>query len=112
MDDFGTGYSSLSCLHRFPLGGLKIDRSFVKNMSERQDYALVIDAIISLTDKLNLRLVAEGVETMDQLLLLQGMGCKLAQGYYFAKPLAATAAEAYVISKKLPKPADATSAAA
>ena len=63
MDDFGTGYSSLSCLHRFPIGGLKIDRAFVSNMCERQDYSVVIDAIISLALKLNLRLVAEGVET-------------------------------------------------
>jgi diguanylate cyclase (GGDEF)-like protein len=102
MDDFGTGYSSLSCLHRFPLGGLKIDRSFVKNMEERKDYALVIDAVISLTDRLNLRLVAEGVETIEQLKLLQGMGCKLVQGYYFAKPLTAKAAEEFVISKVAP----------
>jgi EAL domain-containing protein (putative c-di-GMP-specific phosphodiesterase class I) len=102
MDDFGTGYSSLSCLHRFPLGGLKIDRSFVKNMGERQDYALVIDAIISLTDKLKLRLVAEGVETVEQAGVLKRMGCNLAQGYHFAKPLPAAAAEAFVIAQRKP----------
>ncbi|HZK81792.1 MAG TPA: EAL domain-containing protein, partial [Humisphaera sp.] len=100
MDDFGTGYSSLSCLHRFPLGGLKIDRAFVSNMIEREDYALVIDAIISLTHKLKLCLVAEGVETEEQLTILQAMGCELAQGYYFAKPLAPAAAEAFVVSRK------------
>jgi diguanylate cyclase (GGDEF)-like protein len=99
MDDFGTGYSSLSCIHRFPIGGLKIDRAFVSNMVERQDYALVIDAIISLTQKLKLRLVAEGVETAEQVVLLQAMGCTLAQGYYFAKPLAPTAVEEFVLAK-------------
>ncbi|HWE01929.1 MAG TPA: EAL domain-containing protein [Tepidisphaeraceae bacterium] len=103
MDDFGTGYSSLSCLHKFPIGGLKIDRAFVSNMVERQDYALVIDAIISLSNKLKLRLVAEGVETAEQLALLQVLGCHLAQGYFFAKPLAPAAAEAFVVAgKKLP----------
>jgi diguanylate cyclase (GGDEF)-like protein len=99
MDDFGTGYSSLSCLHRFPIRGLKIDRAFVSNMVERKDYALVIDAIISLTHKLSLRLVAEGVETAEQVALLQTMGCKLAQGYYFSKPLPSAAAEAFVLEK-------------
>jgi EAL domain-containing protein (putative c-di-GMP-specific phosphodiesterase class I) len=105
MDDFGTGYSSLSCLHRFPIGGLKIDRSFVSRMVERKDFAIVIDTIISLTQKLNLRLVAEGVETEEQLLLLRSMGCQLAQGYYFAKPLAAGDAERFAISEyKLRQP--------
>ena len=100
MDDFGTGYSSLSCLHRFPISGLKIDRAFVSNMVEREDYALVIDTIISLSQKLHHRLVAEGVETADQVALLQTMGCKLAQGYYFAKPLTPSAAETFVLEKK------------
>ena len=100
MDDFGTGYSSLSCLHRFPIGGLKIDRSFVNNMLDRQDYALVIDAVISLTEKLGLRLVAEGVETADQMNLLQSMGCKLAQGYHFSKPLNPEQARQFVLTRK------------
>jgi len=100
MDDFGTGYSSLSCLHRFPIGGLKIDRSFVNNMLERKDYALVIDAVISLTEKLGLRLVAEGVETADQMTVLQSMGCKLAQGYYFSRPLTPDHARQFVLARK------------
>jgi diguanylate cyclase (GGDEF)-like protein len=99
MDDFGTGYSSLSCLHRFPISGLKIDRAFVSNMVEREDYALVIDTIISLSLKLRHRLVAEGVETAQQAALLQTMGCKLAQGYYYSKPLAPAAAETFVLQK-------------
>ena len=96
MDDFGTGYSSLSCLHRFPIGGLKIDRSFISQMAERKDFATVIDAIIALTHKLGLRLVAEGVETEEQFLLLRSMGCQLAQGYLFAKPLPVSAVEDFV----------------
>ncbi len=99
MDDFGTGYSSLSCLHRFPIGGLKIDRSFVSHMGDRQDYALVLEAIISLAQKLKLRIVAEGVETADQMAMLRSMGCDLAQGYFFAKPLEPARAEAFVTSK-------------
>jgi diguanylate cyclase len=106
MDDFGTGYSSLSCLHRFPISGLKIDRAFVMNMVEREDYGLVIDTIVSLSQKLRHRLVAEGVETAQQAALLQNMGCKLAQGYYYSKPLNAAAAETFVLEKKklLPAP--------
>jgi diguanylate cyclase len=112
MDDFGTGYSSLSCIHRFPIGGLKIDRSFVSNMLERHDYALVIDSIISLTHKLNLRLVAEGVETEEQLILLKSMNCKMVQGYYFAKPLTPAAASAFLKTKlRFPPPLDSKKAA-
>jgi diguanylate cyclase (GGDEF)-like protein len=112
MDDFGTGYSSLSCLHRFPISGLKIDRAFVSNMVEREDYALVIDTIISLSQKLRHRLVAEGVETQDQATRLQTMGCKLAQGYYYSKPLAPAAAEAFVLQKLSPPKPNSESAAA
>jgi diguanylate cyclase len=99
MDDFGTGYSSLSCLHRFPIGGLKVDRSFVSKMVERKDFAIVIDTIISLTKKLNLRVVAEGVETEEQMRLLREMGCGLAQGYLFSKPLGAAEAERFAVTE-------------
>lgn len=113
MDDFGTGYSSLSCLHRFPIGGLKIDRSFVSNMGDRRDYVLVLEAIISLAQKLNLRIVAEGVETEEQMVMLQSMGCDLAQGYYFARPLDPGGVEAIVTSqRKLPLTTKSQSAAA
>src|SRR5437762_14141683 len=87
MDDFGTGYSSLSCLHRFPLNCLKIDRSFVRNLGERRDYAAVVQAIIQLARNLGMQLVAEGIETSDQVVMLQGMDCDRAQGFYFSKPL-------------------------
>jgi diguanylate cyclase (GGDEF)-like protein len=96
MDDFGTGYSSLSCLHRFPLNGLKIDRSFVAIMSQRRDYAAIVHAIIALARNLGIRLVAEGVETLDQVIMLQTMECEAAQGYYFSKPLPADAAEDFL----------------
>jgi diguanylate cyclase (GGDEF)-like protein/PAS domain S-box-containing protein len=89
MDDFGTGYSSLSCLHRFPVEMLKIDRSFIANLSERRDYSAVIHAILDLARNLSIRVVAEGVETIEQVSLLQALGCDLAQGYFFARPLPA-----------------------
>jgi EAL domain-containing protein (putative c-di-GMP-specific phosphodiesterase class I) len=87
IDDFGTGYSSLSCLHRFPISGLKIDRAFIHDAAERRDYAAVINAIVTLARNLGLELVAEGVETADQVVLLQAMGCDLAQGFHFARAL-------------------------
>jgi diguanylate cyclase (GGDEF)-like protein len=101
LDDFGTGYSSLSCLHRFPIHGLKIDRSFVSNLGERRDYAAVVHAIVSLTHKLDIALVAEGIETLEQAKLLRSMGCDFAQGYYFSRPLIAEAAEKFVLEPKM-----------
>lgn len=96
MDDFGTGYSSLSCLHRFPLNSLKIDRSFIMNLSTRRDYAAVIHAIVALSHNLGMRVTAEGVETADHVVQLQALECDVAQGYYFAKPLSAADAEAFI----------------
>src|SRR5262249_42441442 len=66
IDDFGTGYSSLSCLHQFPLSGLKIDRQFINNVAERRDYEAVVHAIVSLAHNLGIQLVAEGIETAEQ----------------------------------------------
>ena len=93
MDDFGTGYSSLSCFHQFPIDGLKIDRSFVSNMSERKDYAAVVQAIISLAHNLGVQVVAEGLETLDQVMLFQALECDFGQGYFFDQPLTADEAE-------------------
>jgi diguanylate cyclase (GGDEF)-like protein len=87
MDDFGTGYSSLSLLHRFPISELKIDRSFIQNMSGRPDYAAVIHAIVSLAENLRIQVVGEGIETPEQLAELQALGCNLAQGYHLSVPL-------------------------
>lgn len=87
MDDFGTGYSSLSMLHRFPINELKIDRTFIRNMSEQSDYAAIIHAIVALADNLKIEVVAEGIETPEQLAELQALGCDLAQGFHLSKPL-------------------------
>ena len=87
MDDFGTGHSSLSCLHRFPLDGLKIDRSFIARMSERADYAAVVHAIITLAHNLGMRVTAEGIEQSQQIVQLQALECDLGQGYHFARPM-------------------------
>lgn len=98
LDDFGTGYSSLSCLHRFPLDGIKVDRSFIQNISERRDYAAVIEAIVSLARNLGISVIAEGVETPDQVAMLQAFGCDCGQGYHFSRPIPAEAAEAFIRS--------------
>lgn len=92
LDDFGTGYSSLSYLHRFPIGTLKIDRSFVLGM-EREDGAALVDAIVSIGHSLGLGLVAEGIEHGDQARRLQALGCQFGQGYLFARPMDADALE-------------------
>lgn len=92
MDDFGTGHSSLWCLHRFPIDVLKIDRSFVRNMEQRREFVAVMQAIVSLSHNLGLRVVAEGVETANQLAQLQAMDCEFAQGFLFARPLSAAEA--------------------
>lgn len=86
VDDFGTGYSSLSCLHKFPISGLKIDRSFVASIGERRDFAAVVQAIITLARNLGIEVIAEGIESRDQAALLHSMGVELAQGFLFAHP--------------------------
>jgi EAL domain-containing protein (putative c-di-GMP-specific phosphodiesterase class I) len=87
IDDFGTGYSSLAYLKRFSVDVIKIDRSFVAALSDEPDDSILIAGIIKLAHDLGLRVVAEGVETADQLRRLDELGCDLVQGYYFARPL-------------------------
>ena len=87
VDDFGTGYSSLSYLNRFPLDTLKIDRSFTNGMIADRAHATLVEAIIAMAHHLNLRVIAEGVETREQLEFLRARGCDIAQGYFFSPPL-------------------------
>lgn len=91
VDDFGTGYSSMSYLRRFPIDKLKIDRGFVKDLMTRAEDASIVQAIISLAHSLRLKVVAEGVETPEQLDSLRSMGCDQYQGFHFSAPLPAAA---------------------
>ncbi|MGF1492828.1 MAG: putative bifunctional diguanylate cyclase/phosphodiesterase [Microcoleaceae cyanobacterium] len=92
LDDFGMGYSSLSYLHRFPVDTLKVDRSFVSRMGELQVNKEIVKAIIILAKNLGLSIIAEGIETVEQMRTLQELKCEYGQGYLFAKPLPASAA--------------------
>jgi diguanylate cyclase (GGDEF)-like protein/PAS domain S-box-containing protein len=91
LDDFGTGYSSLSHLRRFPIDTLKIDRSFVRAITTNADDASIVSAVISMGKNLHMRVVAEGVETREQLAFLQDRECPFGQGYFFSQPLTARA---------------------
>lgn len=95
IDDFGTGYSSLSCLNAFPLDVIKIDRAFATSMSSRRDSA-AIHAIVSLAHSLSIPVIAEGLETMEQVAFLQSLNCDYGQGFHFARPMDSTQAEAWL----------------
>ncbi|HLL74020.1 MAG TPA: EAL domain-containing protein [Pyrinomonadaceae bacterium] len=93
IDDFGTGYSSLSYLHRFPIDTLKVDRSFVMRMVDNNENIEIVRTILMLAQNLGMDVVAEGVETKDQLALLRKLGCENGQGYYFSRPVSIGGAE-------------------
>ena len=85
MDDFGTGYSSLGYLNRFPFDKIKIDQSFVRDMSRPENIAIV-RSVIGLSNALDMRVIAEGIETPEQMRILYAEGCREMQGYYFSRP--------------------------
>ena len=89
IDDFGTGYSSLAYLRRFPLDAIKIDRSFVEGLGVERDSAAIVDALIAMAGALSLGVIAEGVETATQIEELKRLGCRQAQGFFFAAALRA-----------------------
>ena len=90
IDDFGTGYSSLAYLKRFPLNTLKIDRSFIRDITSNIDDREITKAIIAMGQNLRLKVLAEGVETEEQLEILRDSGCDYIQGYYFSRPMPAS----------------------
>jgi EAL domain-containing protein (putative c-di-GMP-specific phosphodiesterase class I) len=89
IDDFGTGYSSLSYITSFPISKIKIDKSFVSKLPNDKNALAVVTAIIGLANSLNLKVVAEGIETPEQLECLAKLGCRYGQGYLFSKPVPA-----------------------
>jgi EAL domain-containing protein (putative c-di-GMP-specific phosphodiesterase class I) len=101
LDDFGTGYSSLSYLKRFPLSGLKIDRALVSAIGGRNGDAAIVDAILQMARPLDLHVVAEGIESEEQLETLRRLGCTLGQGYLFSRPVDAAGASALLESGKI-----------
>jgi diguanylate cyclase (GGDEF)-like protein len=104
VDDFGTGYSSMSYLRRFPIDKLKIDRCFVEEMTQRTEDASIVRAIISLAHSLHLKVIAEGVETSEQLALLANLGCDQYQGFYFSPALSSAQFVALVKQARAEQP--------
>jgi len=100
IDDFGSGYSSLGYLQRFPVTKLKIDRTFVRDVSTNPDDKRLVEVIITLAHSLNLKIVAEGVETEEQLQYLRSVGCDQVQGHVFSKPLPAEEMTRYLIENR------------
>ena len=87
VDDFGTGYSSLSYLRKFPVDALKIDQSFIRQISSAGNDTVIVKAVIGMGRSLKLRVIAEGVETLEELAFLRAYRCDEAQGYYFSRPV-------------------------
>ncbi len=101
IDDFGTGYSSLAYLKRLPVSALKVDKAFIDGLGTDDEDTAIVSAIITLGHTLGLRVIAEGVETVEQAALLRALGCDQAQGYHFARPLPAAALEELLAGEAL-----------
>jgi EAL domain-containing protein (putative c-di-GMP-specific phosphodiesterase class I) len=101
MDDFGTGYSSLACLHQFQLDVLKIDRSFIASIDRGRDFAALVHAVAQLARNLNITVVAEGIETLEQALMLQSLNVEFGQGYLFSRPLTAEQVETFEVNRSM-----------
>ena len=101
IDDFGTGYSSLSYLKHLPLHILKIDRSFVQNMNDHTPDVAIVQSIATMGKGLNMKVVAEGVETVEQLELLKELGCDYAQGFLIERPMPSDKMSAYIKGRDL-----------
>jgi diguanylate cyclase (GGDEF)-like protein len=99
IDDFGTGYSSLGYLHRFPVNTLKIDRSFVGRIGEAAENIEIVRTIISLAENMGMEVVAEGIETLGQLMQLRKLKCQYGQGYLFSRPVDAESVSAWISRK-------------
>jgi EAL domain-containing protein (putative c-di-GMP-specific phosphodiesterase class I) len=93
LDDFGTGYSSLSYLKRFPIDAVKLDQSFVKDITTNTDDAAIAGAVVAMAHNMKLRVVAEGVETLEQLEFLHSLSCDEMQGYFISRPVPADECE-------------------
>jgi diguanylate cyclase (GGDEF)-like protein len=104
IDDFGTGYSSLSYLNRFPVDTLKIDRSFVMSMNAADENLQIVKTIVTLAGNLGMQVVAEGVETEEQLEQLRSLKCQYGQGFYFSKPLEVVEADLFVLNSVRTEP--------
>jgi len=96
LDDFGTGFSSLSYLQQYPLDVLKIDRAFVKGMSEKSETKMIVKAIITMANAMNLKVVAEGVETLEQVSVLRKYQCNIFQGFFYSRPLQEAALKKFI----------------
>jgi len=100
MDDFGTGYSSLNMISRLPIDALKLDMQFIRNAFSDTGDIRILEVIIGIADRLSVPVIAEGVETEEQVRVLKALGCDIVQGYYFSKPVPAADFEAFILEAK------------